>query len=189
MSASHSSLNYYVANHGKLELPSFMVAWIREPVARCYSMYYFFHVLRERRHDTGPRRRDYVLRFCKNFMFRRLRTNYSSPQALLDRLQQYHFIGVTERMDESLVVLRSLMNLTMVDILRLNAKKPGEVGSSCTCYSSALNIRAHSTALMHTGGRQRSGCAETLDPWRRKGSSCAECAEFYVLPRQQLGGL
>ena len=40
-------------------------------------------------------------------------------------LDDYNFIGVTERMDESLVVLKLLLNLELGDILYLSAKQNG----------------------------------------------------------------
>ncbi len=40
----------------------------------------------------------------------------------------YHFIGVAERFDESLVVMKHLFNLTMSDILYVSSKVSGQDG-------------------------------------------------------------
>ena len=60
-------------------------------------------------------------------MFMRLRTDFSTPEPMLARLGTYNFIGTTERMAESLVVLRNILGLSIKDILHLSAKMPGEV--------------------------------------------------------------
>eukprot|EP00750_Incisomonas_marina_P026989 INCI6067.2.p1 GENE.INCI6067.2~~INCI6067.2.p1 ORF type:complete len:183 (-),score=24.20 INCI6067.2:317-865(-) len=40
-------------------------------------------------------------------------------------LGYYHFVGVTERFDESLVALKWLLGLELRDILHISAKRPG----------------------------------------------------------------
>ena len=42
----------------------------------------------------------------------------------------YNFIGVTERMDESLVALAMLLNVPLADVLYLSSKTSGAYGST-----------------------------------------------------------
>jgi hypothetical protein len=52
-------------------------------------------------------------------------------------LQHYNFIGMTERIDESFVVLSMLLNLSLSDILVLSAKRNGgydDGGFEGTCF-------------------------------------------------------
>lgn len=48
-------------------------------------------------------------------------------QSLLDTLSMFHFIGTTERMDESMVALANLLNVSLYEVAHLNAKRPGQV--------------------------------------------------------------
>ena len=73
-----------------LTLPTFLMAWLREPVARCYSMYYFFHVHRQHKPDLAEVRREYLRHNCRNYMFKRLRTDYDNPQPMLQRYVHYN---------------------------------------------------------------------------------------------------
>lgn len=117
----------WVKNLPSLVLPTFKISWLRDPIARCYSSYYFFHVSRGKKVDTEESRLHYLSNQCADFSYTRLRTNYSKMQPLLERLKSFHFIGTTERLDESMVILRHVLKIDLVDILHINAKMPGEV--------------------------------------------------------------
>lgn len=58
---------------------------------------------------------------------------------MLARLSTYNFIGTTERMEESLVVLRNILGLSIKDILHLSAKMPGEVCAHAHLQVSSVN--------------------------------------------------
>jgi hypothetical protein len=66
----------------------------------------------------------------KNYYIRALSLEYfhhdSDPIDFANQiLQDYDFIGVTERLEESLVAFKMLLNIPMADILHLNSKVSG----------------------------------------------------------------
>jgi hypothetical protein len=113
---------------------SFLWTVLREPTARAVSGFFHFRV--SKRHDSianfqrsllqpDPQaKRDYYLQsLCLRQRFDR---NIHDPiQVAQEILQEYNFIGITERLDESLVVLMLLLQLPMSDILYVAAKQSG----------------------------------------------------------------
>jgi hypothetical protein len=53
------------------------------------------------------------------------RARYNPINTANDVLEEYDFVGITERMDESAVLLMMLLNLPMSDVLYLSAKGKG----------------------------------------------------------------
>lgn len=108
---------------------------IRDPTQRAISAFFHFGVSRRR---LNPHELATFLKFfqtgvpCKDYYLRALYTNdvfkrdVDDPiDVINDILHKYDFIGITERMDESAVVLMMLLNLKLADILYLNAKTNG----------------------------------------------------------------
>lgn len=114
---------------------SFLWTILREPTARAVSGFFHFRV--SKRHDSvanfqrsllrpDPQaKRDYYLQtlHLDQEFDRRV---HDPLQVAQDILQEYNFIGITERLDESLVVLMLLLQLPMSDILYVPAKQSGE---------------------------------------------------------------
>ena len=119
---------------------SFLWTVLREPTKRAISEFFHFQVSRNQRDPTDENLRNFLLEGVRNnnnnkrqdYYLRSLHThkhfnrNLHDPvQAANDILKQYDFIGITERMDESAVVLVMLLKLPLADALYLSAKKRG----------------------------------------------------------------
>ena len=122
-------------------IPQESVLWsvVRNPTQRLVSQFFHFEVSRKKQEPTDANFRrfvrqnresmlqDYYLRvlYTKSKYDRRNNDNVSPITAANHVLRTYNFIGVTERLDESLVVLMMLLRLKMADILFLSAKTKG----------------------------------------------------------------
>jgi Sulfotransferase family len=110
---------------------SFLWSAVREPTSRAVSWYYFKHLsLDGHNHSDDQAFQDFLLRqkdhfylFFLNTRPYRINDNWSDAASELNFvLQEYDFIGVTERLDESLVVLMLLLKLPMADVLYYSSK-------------------------------------------------------------------
>jgi hypothetical protein len=113
---------------------SFLWTVVREPTARAISQYFHFQVSRDNVTATDKNFQRHLTReqVYWNYYLRTLSTNevFVSSETAIDIINKimadYDFIAVTERMDESVVVLMMLLNLQMADVLYLNAKGNGK---------------------------------------------------------------
>lgn len=115
---------------------SFLWTAIREPTRRAISEFFHFRVSRKKRDPTDEnlreflidgerhKRQDYYIRSL-HIQKRFNRTLHDPIQASNEILDEYNFIGITERMDESAVVLVMLLQLPLAGALYLSAKKRG----------------------------------------------------------------
>lgn len=107
---------------------SFMWSFLREPTSRFVSEFFHFQVSRKKVEPTDEAFQEY----CRKYSY----ANYiqvlhpepgnqlvNKSAAVAHIIQEYDFIGITERMDESLVVLKLLLGLEMNDILYLKSAK------------------------------------------------------------------
>jgi hypothetical protein len=113
---------------------SFLWSLLREPTARAISEFFHFKVTREKWEPTDRK-------FLKAMRHRKMKNFYLNLHAMMDDagrkqvsspisvgnsiLKHYDFIAITERMEESMVVLQLLLGLQTSDILYLNAKRQG----------------------------------------------------------------
>jgi len=110
---------------------SFLWTVIREPNKRAISQFFHFQVSREKLEPTDENFIEYMEHpVFTNYYLRSLSTKLFKPNAdpikLANKIMlDYDFIGITERMDESLVVLTMLMDLELTDVLYLSAKGNG----------------------------------------------------------------
>lgn len=112
---------------------SFLWTTVREPTKRYISEYFHFVVTREEK----PVNIKTFTRFLRKgrhadhhslswlavngYQFKK-----SDPiQVANDILKEYNFIGLTERMDESMVVLSMLLGIPLRDVLYLSTKQSG----------------------------------------------------------------
>ena len=118
---------------------SFLWTTLREPTARAVSEFFHFQVGRRRvavneqawkrfaRH--GPHADHHSLSWLAVEGYR---YGTSDPMATANAiLQQYDFIGLVERLDESLVVLSLLLGVPLRDVLYLPAKLAGTYDDLC----------------------------------------------------------
>jgi hypothetical protein len=141
------------AKRNRHDKQSFLWTVVREPTARLVSMFFHFHVSRRRLEprddvfqaylqDKRQLHPDYYIRtldtsddnttiIYKNNTSTNTTTAFRKvlPKTPVGTanfiLQDYDFIGVTERMDESVVTLMMILHLPMSDILHLSAKRNG----------------------------------------------------------------
>jgi len=116
---------------------SFLWSFVRHPTKRAISSFFFFQVSRRNCEPTDENFLRYLSRdptsnidYIKYLSCGIVRVNETNRtkaknhdiQRLLD---EYNFIGITERMDESLVLLQIILGLHTRDILYLSAKTNG----------------------------------------------------------------
>lgn len=127
------------SNNGENANNNMMFRWtvLRDPTARAISQFFHFSV---GRHKVEPNdvnfqhallsekvaNRNYYLQIL-NLKRRHYDHNNTTTLRHMTRqiLNDYHFIAITERLDESLVVLQLLLHLNTADILYLSAKHQG----------------------------------------------------------------
>jgi hypothetical protein len=115
---------------------SFLISLLRDPTKRAMSQFFHFRVSEEGSQPTDERFQSYFrdnARRLSNYYVRDLAMdhiygleemqNYDS--LVQDIIDEYDFIAITERMDESLVVLKMLLDLNYGDVLYMSAKSAG----------------------------------------------------------------
>jgi Galactose-3-O-sulfotransferase len=124
----------YTLFRNRIRKKSFLWTILRNPTKRAVSQFFHFEVSRNK---IEPTDQNFVsfLRTKDPMEDYYLRTLY--PQRKFDRqsinpitaantiLRSYNFIGITERLDESFVVLMMILKLKIADILYLSAKTKG----------------------------------------------------------------
>jgi hypothetical protein len=110
---------------------SFLWTILREPTHRIQSEFFHFAVSRAQREPSDDNFKSFVRRQRNgylNYVPLVSKTNASHIEKIAmmqSVLDDYNFIAITERLDESLVVLQMLLNVPMGDLLYLNAKGSG----------------------------------------------------------------
>jgi len=113
---------------------SFMWTVIRSPQQRIISQFFHFQVSRKKIEPTDENFINYIKAGRYDVWDYYLYTLSTQPYkrgesdtvaAANGILQDYDFIGITERMDESVVVLSMLLDLSLADVLYLKAKGKG----------------------------------------------------------------
>eukprot|EP00040_Diaphanoeca_grandis_P025501 m.141317 g.141317 ORF g.141317 m.141317 type:complete len:343 (-) comp30179_c1_seq4:434-1462(-) len=143
------SQGYVSANHGtRTEFthtmrachqsgkPLFVMTWVRDALIRCLSAFYHFQVSRldvsptvENKLDyCGSRSNDHF----KNYLSNSKGAASADEEAVADAFASFHFVGVAERFDESMLVLRDILGLSMSDILYLPSKNSSSLSNTPT---------------------------------------------------------
>lgn len=111
---------------------SFLWTVLREPTARAISQFFHFTVSREKKEPSDANFKASMRHdMFQNYYLQSLSTGIpfergDAVEPIVSHiLNEYDFIGITERMDESLVVLSLLLNLPLTDVLYLKAKGSG----------------------------------------------------------------
>lgn len=113
---------------------SFLFTFLREPSARYISQFFHFKVSREKFEPSDKAIQEYFLKagYLHDYYLRELSLLEYPSKQLSERIKavnsifrNYDFIGITERMDESLVVMQILLNLPTSDLLFMDAKSKG----------------------------------------------------------------
>mmetsp|Transcript_95075 Transcript_95075/g.167931 ORF Transcript_95075/g.167931 Transcript_95075/m.167931 type:complete len:382 (+) Transcript_95075:79-1224(+) len=98
-----------------LKKPVFLWTVIRDPAVRAMSKYYW-----DQSFDMSVGTKSEWLERFENPQFRYIRM--SNRSSVNDVFQTYDLIGLTERLDESMVVLAAMLKVPLSDILYLSAK-------------------------------------------------------------------
>lgn len=122
-----SRMGYRYRDHRQ----SFLWSLVREPTSRVVSQFFHFQVSRQGYNATN----DVFLRFLKQhrkyftaFQLKYLAfdQNLTNPKEAIEEIfNQYNFIGVSERFDETIVVLQMLLGLEAADVMYLSSKASG----------------------------------------------------------------
>ena len=119
---------------------SFLFTIIREPTSRAVSQFFHFHVSREKVEPTDANFKHHLLKYpyLHHYYLRDLSVKHFDPyvndtvSSINDILTEYDFIGITERLDESLVALQMILGLETNDLLYLRAKGNGGYDDAAT---------------------------------------------------------
>ena len=124
------------------------VLWsiVRHPASRVLSDYFFYKA--SRRQHTATE--DSILNHIQNPRFKthyvdylKLKTFHTRTEEIQHLIQNYDFIAVSERMDESLVVLSMILKVPLADVIVLSSKESGG----------------------YDDGRSRKGCVRLKRKW------------------------
>lgn len=111
-------------------LPKKSVLWsmLRHPASRLQSAYFFYQVSRQNQEATEGGMLNYMNQtMFKSFFIKYLRLKkYGSREEEIHHLiHNYDFLGISERMEESMVVLAMLLRVPLADVVVLNSKTSG----------------------------------------------------------------
>jgi Galactose-3-O-sulfotransferase len=111
---------------------SFLWTVLREPTKRAISQFFHFQVSREKVEPSDTNFQKYLAEsLFDNYYLQSMsmeylfRQDYNIEEVIAKVLRDYDFIGILERMDESLVVLSLILNVPITDVLYLKAKGSG----------------------------------------------------------------
>ena len=109
----------------RLEKKTFLMTFIREPAERALSQFYHIKVSRERISPTN----DEIIKYLEGneSANTRIERNHlmhyiSTGESVSEIMRKYDFIGITDRFEESMLVLAHRLGLDIEDMLYLKAK-------------------------------------------------------------------
>lgn len=114
---------------------SFLWAIIRDPTKRAVSQFFHFKVGRQKVSPTDANfiqamRADKSKYYIQSLSLQNF-SEHDTMEAANQIIQDYNFIGITERIDESFVVLSMLLGVPLGDVLYLSAKLNGTLDAQC----------------------------------------------------------
>lgn len=123
----------------RIRSQSFLWTMLREPTSRWISQFFHFQVSRrgvtpsiESLHDFLSGKKDYYLQaLLPSTKFKR--STHDPLQAIDRMMEEYDFIAVLERMEESMVVLSLLLDIPLSRFLYLKAKTQGGYDAQRKC--------------------------------------------------------
>eukprot|EP00931_Biecheleriopsis_adriatica_P022945 TRINITY_DN14612_c0_g1_i1.p1 TRINITY_DN14612_c0_g1~~TRINITY_DN14612_c0_g1_i1.p1 ORF type:complete len:272 (+),score=4.13 TRINITY_DN14612_c0_g1_i1:494-1309(+) len=119
--ANHANVSSRNQIERKLILPIRHVTFVREPIERALSQYYHLQVSRRHKSTSSQAVIQWFKKIGGGEMVSYIRRNRSHDPYVI--VGEYDFIGVTERMQESMVVLKHILGLpSLCDVLYLSAK-------------------------------------------------------------------
>jgi hypothetical protein len=150
----------------KRQKPNLVWSFIRDPAKRAMSEFYHFSVSRGNETATDESLATFLTRHSKSFQFKYLvdhelgehvaRHRKRAKQAIEQYIMHsYDFIGLTERKDESLAVMKLLWNLEDKDMIVLSAKQSGgyddgQYQKTCFQIQKPNTVSAHVNNILKT---------------------------------------
>lgn len=111
---------------------SFLFTFIRDPAERILSEYFYHNVAGHGENATSASIKKALVKSRVQYTYLRTQSdeyyeekNFTVAEMVEDILHDYDFIGLVERFDESLVIMRLLLGLDAKDILYVSGKKSG----------------------------------------------------------------
>eukprot|EP00040_Diaphanoeca_grandis_P034483 m.213856 g.213856 ORF g.213856 m.213856 type:complete len:331 (-) comp33160_c1_seq4:909-1901(-) len=161
--------------------PLFVLAWVREPLERCLSEFYHFLVTRKHENPSSANK----LLYCQSAQIDHYKSFFSETgqgqPSVVDAFALYNFVGVTDRFDESMVVLADIMGLSFKDILYLTAKN-----SSNSKPTGAGDVRNHIKMHRHPPLSEEPSEVRDIATSNEFRKSNAWSLEFYKLAHKSL---
>jgi len=131
--ATHSSYSKLYPKIKSLTMKSFILTMVREPISRCMSDFFFFQTAKEstrRNSNRSPQdfedKVKYFSKFCTDHSYNYIRGRNGNMGEII---KQYDFIGLTERFNESMVILKHLLGVPWRDVLYIPSKIVGASGT------------------------------------------------------------
>jgi hypothetical protein len=124
----------YTLFRDRIPEKSFLWTVLRDPTQRAISEFFHIVVSRQKKEPADQNFKQFLRQssHIPDYYYRALYTKEKFNRNSLEPipsanyiLQNYNFIGITERMDESFVVLMMLLRLKIADILYISAKTKG----------------------------------------------------------------
>lgn len=104
-----------------LKAPVLHVTWVREPVERALSEYYHFEVSRKGASADSNAISTMLMSMNGGKELKYVQTGREQDPEVV--VKEYDFVGITERMDESMLALKHVLRLpSLCDILYVSAK-------------------------------------------------------------------
>lgn len=146
-----------------LRLPYFLATFVREPADKAISLFMHFHVSRERKEDEPleqPRPEELVKflqtvadaeadYMCDLRHFEHVKRTLDGGLGIIHAAQgcltSFDFVGVVERYDESLVVLKNMLNVSLKSLLYL----PSKVSYKINNTAASLDVKSSSQDSTH----------------------------------------
>ncbi|GKY92930.1 hypothetical protein MPSEU_000262000 [Mayamaea pseudoterrestris] len=133
---------------------SLLWSMVRDPTSRAISEYFHFRVSRQHVEPSDDdfmayvkRKRQALTSLQLQYLALRENVNDDPAQVIQEIFREYNFIGVTERFDESVVVLQMLLRLEPLDTMYLSSKSSGGFDDGRSNGGQCVRIRG--TVVSH----------------------------------------
>ena len=142
---------------------SYLFTFVREPTKRAISNFFFDEVSRFKKEPHDVNFKKYMLgKATRNHYIQEMSPSAglvvgSQNSTISQILNMYDFIGIVERFDESLVVLKLLLGLEYHDILYLSAKSSG-------AYDDGVSFKKGAGLGWDVSGEQKKGTCVYIVP-------------------------
>lgn len=129
--ANHGKTKFLLQKISELKKQTFLLTIVRNPINQLLSMFYHFEVSKNNITDSD----DNIISYARNRI--NVQTNYIEgyrmnyhrrkwhipvTKYIEKTLNYYNFVGVTERFNEGLVILKYMLNCSFADLLYVRSK-------------------------------------------------------------------